>query len=245
MNTMLSKTLSLAFLLVLLGGCVMGNVREDDPYAVRLRQVEEKLAHIERLTRNDSLLQLAGQVQQLQREIRELRGEVERLNHQVQSTQDRQRDLYLDIDRRLQALEAGGSAAGTGGAGSDDRDAYQAAFELLKQSRYEEAKQAFQAFLQNHADSALADNAQYWLGEARYVTRDFAGAIQAFQALLDRFPQSAKRPDAWLKLGYSHYEQGAWAEARKALETVIARFPDHAASRLAKQRLDRMQQEGR
>lgn len=224
-----------------LAGCPFGYVREDDPVAVRQAQLDERVARIERVAQNQSLLQLAGRIDELQAEVRTLRGEVERLSHDMTGTQERQRDLYLDIDRRLQVLEAGNTQSAAG----DDRGTYQTAFDLLKQGRYEQAEQAFGEFLQKHPNSRLRDNAQYWLGEANYVTRDFKQAIAEFRKLLEQYPDSAKVPDAWLKLGYCHYELGEWAKAREALNKVVSGFPDHAAANLAKQRLERMKSEGR
>ncbi|HET9679630.1 MAG TPA: tol-pal system protein YbgF [Gammaproteobacteria bacterium] len=211
---------------------------KDDPVAIRLSQVENKLARIERLTQNDSLLRLASQIEQLQQEVRELRGEVERLSHAVSGIQSRQRDLYLDIDRRLQALEAGGATGDT--AVSGERDAYQAAFDLLRESRYAEAEQAFSDFLTTYPESSFADNAQYWLGETNYVTRDFKAAVDAFRKVIDNYPDSTKSADAWLKMGYSYYEMDNMPEARDALQTVVNNYPGHAAARLAQQRLEEM-----
>lgn len=238
-RTFLLGTLLLA---VPLSGCVLGFVREDDPVAIRLTKVEQQVARVERITDNQSLLQLAGKVDGLQEEVRGLRGELEIVKHQLQMTQDRQRDLYLDIDRRLQALEGG--AANSAPAASGDNAAYQAAFDLLKQEQYEQAAKAFADFLQTYPDSRLRDNAQYWLGEAHYVSRDFKQAVTDFRTLMEQYPQSAKLPDAWLKLGFCQYELGEWAKAREALTTVTDRYPDHPAAGLAKGRLERMQKEG-
>ena len=78
---------------------------------------------------------------------------------------------------------------------------YQAAFALLKNSQYDQAIQAFQSFLSTYPTSPLADNAQYWLGEAYYVNRSFPEALAAFQKVVDKYPQSRKVPDALLKVG--------------------------------------------
>ena len=122
--------------------------------------------------------------------------------------------------------------------------AYQQAFALLKEARYEKAITAFQDYLARYPAGVRADNAQYWLGEAYYVTRQFKEAQQAFQALVDNMPTSAKRPDALLKIGFVHYELGQWDDARQSLNEVAKTFPNTPAAKLADNRLQRMKKEG-
>jgi tol-pal system protein YbgF len=45
------------------------------------------------------------QIELLQQEIAKLRGEIEVNNHVIDQMKNRQRDLYTDIDRRLQSIE--------------------------------------------------------------------------------------------------------------------------------------------
>ena len=125
-------------------------------------------------------------------------------------------------------------------AGAEDKSNYQAAFNLLKEGQYDRAIVAFQKFLAAYPDSSLADNAQYWLGEAYYVNKSYPEALAAFQRVMDKYPQSRKLPDALLKIGYCRYEMKQFEAAREALGQVAARFPDTPAARLAKQRLEKM-----
>ncbi len=137
------------------------------------------------------------------------------------------------------------SAGAAGGSADDGEDAaYERAFGLLKDRHYQEAAEAFRSFLNTYPKGRLADNAQYWLGEASYVTRNFPQALVEFHKLLDFYPKSAKVPDALLKVGYVNYELGQWDDARQALTELTTRYPDSAAARLAQERLQRMQQEG-
>jgi tol-pal system protein YbgF len=122
--------------------------------------------------------------------------------------------------------------------------AYQKAFDILMQRRYADAKVALQQFLVSYPGGRFADNAQYWLAEASYVTRDFDTALAEFAKVLNQYPQSAKVPDARLKTGFILYEQKKWAEARSSLEKVTQENPGSSAARLAQQRLDRMRSEG-
>jgi len=158
------------------------------------------------------------------------------------------------VDRRLSAIE-GGVAGGAAGASAsragglpvpqgDDRANYQAAFDLLKDGKYPEATNGFKQFLTTFPNSALADNAQYWLGEAHYVTKQYPDALKAFRIVLEKYPDSRKIPDALLKIGYCNYELKNWAEARASLDQVVKQYADTTAARLASQRLEKMSSEG-
>ncbi len=126
-----------------------------------------------------------------------------------------------------------------------ERKDYDKALAILNQLRYDEAAAAFRSFLNSYPGSSYADNAQYWLGEVYYVTRDFEAALKEFGVLLKQFPDSPKVPGAMLKMGYSHYELKAWKAAADMLGQVVKRFPDTSTAKLARERLSRMKREGR
>jgi tol-pal system protein YbgF len=230
---------------------------EEDPVQIKLKDLDTRLARIERVVANQSLLDLANQADSLRNDLRAMHNDVDLLTNNLEASRKQQRDLYADLDRRMKNLEsrgggAGGAAAGSGdagsggagadssSAGSDDKAAYQTAFNLLKDSQYDRAIAAFQKFLIVYSDSSLADNAQYWLGEAYYVNKSFPEAQTAFQRVVDKYPQSRKRPDALLKIGYCQYELKQWDLAQKTLSQVATQFPDAPAGHLAQQRLDKM-----
>ncbi len=230
----------------------------DDPVLVKLTELERRLQNIERVVQNQSLVKLTQQVGAVERRGDEMHGRVEELEHSSKSTSDRQRQLYVDLDTRIQELEASIQARNSvnvmdGGTlapgqlpvpGGSDRNNYQAAFELLKEQRYQPAASAFQQFLVTFPDSELADNAQYWLAESHYVTQQFDQALGEFEAVIDTFPTSRKVPDALLKMGYCNYELRRWDAARGALDRVRKDYPETTAARLAGQRLQRMEDDG-
>ncbi len=125
-----------------------------------------------------------------------------------------------------------------------EKEAYDQAFQSLKELKYADAAQQFKAFLQQYPDSEFADNAQYWLGESYYVTRNYDIALEAFQNVLNKFPQSPKVPDSLLKIGYTYYELKQWDQARAALEQVQQQYPNSTLARLAESRLRSMKLEG-
>jgi tol-pal system protein YbgF len=125
-----------------------------------------------------------------------------------------------------------------------EKDAYDKAFQALKELRYAEAAEQFRSFLQKYPQSEYAGNAQYWLGESYYVTRNYEFALEAFQGMLDSYPDSTKVPDSLLKVGYTHYELKQWDLARAALTQVQEQYPNTTVARLAENRLRSMRLEG-
>lgn len=237
----------------------------------RLQLIEQRLSRLERIVDNkDSATTMLTRIQELQTENQALRNEIETLQFETVQSADRERQLYMDLDQRLQALEAGGrapiastAANGPGGvapgtvAGNNvpdagasvsagtDQDAYAAAFDALKLGNYQEAEAGFRRFLEAYPGSELRDNAEYWLAETYYVTEDFPNALSGFQGVINNYPASRKVPDAWLKIGYCNYELQKWDDARQALTIVETRFPESTAAKLASERLEQMRAEGR
>lgn len=231
--------------------------REKDETVQKLTEMDGRLLRIERILNTQSLLDLAQRNDALQADLRALRGQLEELQHSVDTLRNQQGDLFGDLDKRLQALESGGAAAvvpqaATGAAvpaiptaAGGDREAYQAAFELMKAGKYNDAAAAFSQFLARYPQSSMLDNGQYWLGEAHYVLKDYAQAARDFQMVLDRYPESRKIPDALLKLGYAHYEMKNYKEARAVLQRLVQQYADTGSGKLAQQRLAKMDAESR
>ncbi len=248
---------------------------------------------------SEGMANLVIQVQELQDEVRMLRGRLEEQSTELENLKRRQRDQYLDLDRRIsdirndQPIGAGApgvadsepevTTSGSSEPGpvvspsedvpevrapmdsqsqvstldqpvvesqaapvsaADEKAAYDQAFQALKELRYADAAEDFQSFLEKYPNSEYADNAQYWLGESYYVTRNYDIALTAFKTLISRFPQSPKSPDALLKIGYTHYELKQWDQARAALTQVQEDYPNTTLSRLAENRLRSMRMEG-
>lgn len=253
-----TRTLALLPAVLVTAGCLVATPPAEDPVLVKLGELDRRLQAIERVVQNQSLVTMSQDLSALERRVDELQGSAEEIEYNASTTTERQRELYADLDSRIQALETSVQARGPvnvldGGPlppgqlpvpGGSDRDNYQAAFELLKEQRYEPAAAAFKQFLVTYPDSELADNAQYWLAESYYVTQKFEQALTTFQTVIDDYPRSRKVPDALLKMGYCNYELERWDAAKAALSKVRANYPETTAARLAGQRLERMATEG-
>jgi len=125
-----------------------------------------------------------------------------------------------------------------------EREAYRAAFDLLKDRKYPQAKQEFTSMLARYPQGQFADNGLYWLGEIGYVTKDYPSALIHFNRLIADYPLSPKLPSAMLKLGYVYSDQKDLEQARRVLTEVAKRFPDTTEGRLAQGRLEQMTRDG-
>ena len=252
------KTASLLAWLIIFSGCSLTALARDNPADLRMNDLDNRLTRVERLIDNEGLMSLLAKLDSLQKDVRELRNDVDTLKYEVGQANDRQRDLYLDIDQRLQNLEQGAarltdssqvSGEGAGMAqlpvpGGTDQENYQAAFDLLKAGQYEQASNAFAQFMVVFPASRLSDNAQYWHAETHYVAQRYPEARAEFQTVIDRYPDSRKVPDALLKIGYCNYELENWDDSRAALSRVVKDYPETTPARLANQRLERLKSEG-
>lgn len=83
--------------------------------ADKTANIEDRLNRLERLVNSKGLVDVMVRVESLQSELQRLVGEIEVQKHTLDEIKKRQRDLYLDIDRRILQIErrsgTGSSAA--------------------------------------------------------------------------------------------------------------------------------------
>jgi len=215
----------------------------------RINELEAQIQRLQLLVDGQGLQEMYLRLQALESENRSLRGGIEQLNHQNQQLQKRQRELYLEIDKRMQELETRQATVGAMPAeGAEYAEAlaegeeaqYRKAFNLLKEKRYQESVAGFEAFLGAFPDSTLAPNAQYWMAEANYAAGRYQQAVKAFDKVRSEYPSSPKVPDATLKLGFSYAALGKKDSARSVLSEVVQRYPGSSAARLAQDRLNQL-----
>src|SRR6266436_2349557 len=227
---------------------------EADPVQLKLNDLDARITRIERIVANQ--VEAAQHLDEVQSNVRQLRGRLEELEHSNEALAKQQRDLYADLDKRGAAAgNASGETAAVGGAAtpgaaagaaagnapsSVEQAVYTQAFDALKAGSYSVAITGFKDFLGTYPASALAENAQYWLGEAYYVNHDYDAAAVAFRTVLRKWPDSRKAPDALLKLGYTQYAQKQNAAARATLTEVMRKYPGSDSAKLAAERLRRV-----
>jgi tol-pal system protein YbgF len=220
------------------------------------KDLEDRVAQLERQLKSGALVDLANNVEGLKSDVAKIRGQIEVLTYELEQSQKRQKDLYVDLDARMRKLEgspgpsadgapADAAASGTAATSSvapvpstaAEQRAYDAALDQFKRGDYQGAITGFTAFVKTNPRSALAPSAQYWIGNAHFARKDYKAAIASQRQLLLAWPDSPKVPDALLNVASAQSELGDSAAARRTLEELIGKFPQSDAAAKAKQRL--------
>lgn len=217
------------------------------------KQLDERIAALESQLKSQGLVDLFNQVEQLKSDVAKLRGQVEVMTFEVEQSQKRARDLYVDLDTRLRKLEGGPGSPAAGDAApaaaaaattpppvaapANEQRAYDAALDQFKAGNYAGAIANFSAFVKAYPKSPLAPSAQYWTGNAQFAQKDFKGAMATQQKLVATWPDSSKVPDALLNVATCQLELADTAGWRRTLESVVARYPQSDAAAKARQRL--------
>ena len=209
----------------------------------RLAELEQKFQ-----SRTEAQHRQQEQLDILQTEVNELRGVIEVQNYQLEKILERQRELYLEIDKRIEAVNSQPitpsivttttTAAVEVPMTANENEAYDKAVNLILKDRlYDQAIPEFQAFLENFPNSSYVSNAHYWLGQLLFNKQDWSGAGEQFNALISNYPDSSKIADATLKLGITEMERANNARAKQLWNKVMAEFPGSSSAKLADKRL--------
>jgi tol-pal system protein YbgF len=116
-------------------------------------------------------------------------------------------------------------------------DYYGQGFELLKQSKYEEASTIFERQIKAYPRGNLADDAHYWIAEAMHVSRKLDVSKQHLKIIINDYPQSPRLPDAMLKTAYIEQSEGNKIEAQILFQEIVSLHPKSDAAIAAKNQL--------
>ncbi|MCO7224775.1 tol-pal system protein YbgF [Pleionea sp. CnH1-48] len=231
--------------------------------------VEDRVRRLEQMAESRGQLQadLVFQLNSLQQEVQQLRGMIEEHDFKLKQLQERQRDLYRDIERRLSKISStdnntsvqpdtmastnsGRNASNQTSstpksvvASGDEHAEYQTIFPMVRARKYDEAITLYKAFLKKYPSGKYTANAHYWLGQVYFVKNQVSNAQKQFETVINQFSNSSKVSDAMLKLAQLHEKQGQWKKARDMFQSVIDKF-DGTSEQLATQGLQRLKKAG-
>jgi tol-pal system protein YbgF len=213
-------------------------------------ELEARIVSLEAVIKSGSLNDMLNQIELMKQDVSKLRGDMETLRHLNATVEQRQKDLYQDLDGRLRRIEEK-STAGTLPVPNklaetpstpevklpSDQEVYDQASVLLDGLKNKEAFQAFTDFIKQFPNSALLPDAKYGLANAQFNLKNYKATIGTYQKLLDQHPDFAKNPEALLGLANAQIQLALIPEAKKSLKDLIKKYPKSDVIQNAQKRL--------
>jgi len=212
----------------------------------RANELSGKLDEVDHRT-GQKLVDLVGQMDQLNQQIADLRGQLEVINFTLQNLTKRQQDLYVDLDGRVRALEDGkgkdaspSAQAQSATQEADAAAAYESAYNLYRDGKLKPAIEGLGGVANKYPTTQAGANALFWLGMAQAQAGDVKTAQVSWRKLVDNYPTNAKSPDALRAIASVQSEKGDRKGAIKTLKELIANYPDSDAAAEAKKDLKKL-----
>lgn len=208
-----------------------------------IRDLKQSNEQRDTITKN-GFADMQMQIDALKQENARLKGELEVANHKVETTLQRQKDLYTDIDERLRKLESAPVAEtatptqpAVAEKNSQEFQLLELANGLSKESKHKDAFNVYDKFLKDYPGSSLAPDAMYGLGYSQFALKNYKSSIATQQKLIDTYADSPKVPDAIFNMANSQIQLGLVPGAKKSLRDLIAKFPNSELVPTAQKRL--------
>lgn len=118
------------------------------------------------------------------------------------------------------------------------RRLYDRVMDEFKHRDYKAAMAGFQLFIELHGESALAANAQYWIGECQYRMGRYRDALKSFYDVVSNYPLSPKLAASTLKLGQTYAKLHDHEKARLMFDRVVDQYPDTPEAEVARKAIE-------
>jgi tol-pal system protein YbgF len=182
----------------------------------------QRIERLERIIQGQGLVSLLSRVDQLQNEVQRLNGDNEALQHKLEQMQRRQRELYIDLDERIQAqantpatptipvipTDSASTAAATPAETSAPATNTGQTPDEPTPVAVENGEAAYQAALQT-------------LRSGQYEQ-----AVTAFTEFSKTYSQSSYLPNAYYWKGEAHLVLADFENAIDSFQTVLDSYPD-------------------
>ncbi|MBI2158885.1 MAG: tol-pal system protein YbgF [Candidatus Rokubacteria bacterium] len=177
---------------------------------------------------------LDARTRELGPRVRATAEEVARLAEQVRAAGEAIRRTRAALDA-LPAPAAPAAEPARAPRVGGPAQAYAAALATFRAREHGQAVIDFLDFIAKYPKHALAGNAQYWIGEAYYVQRDYRQALLEFQKVFEL--GAGKIPDALVKIGLCYWSLRDPKRARQTWQKVVREYPGTEAARIARVQL--------
>ena len=194
------------------------------------RQVEDRLALLEQQAKSGAVADLATQIQLLQGDIAKLRGQIEVVTYELEQSQKRQRDLYVDLDTRLRKIESAGAAASAppdanaaavvappGGPAAPPATAPGPAPSVAAATPPPRT-----------ANDGVAEQRAYDAALDLFKRGDYQGAINGFGSFVKAYPRSPLVASAQYWIGNAQYAKRDYRASIATQRQLLKEYPDNS-----------------
>ena len=221
----------------------------------QFKGIEKRMNSLELGVKNLGLVEMVNQIDQLKEEMGKLRGQIELQNNQIETTQKRQRELYLDLDSRLRSLEKPGSTSGdvrapstTSSEAKPDTPPTEPTAPVVK----EETKPAVTITppatppvatgkptpkppvtattpkppIAAPVSEGGGDIKSYEDAHKIFRSGNYQGAVNAFRGFVEQYPNSILASNAQYWIGISFYNLKDLRAALGSHQQLLKRYPD-------------------
>ena len=183
---------------------------------------DDRLTRLEQRLSSKAYMDMWQLLDQLRDEMRNLRGEIEQQGFELEKTQQQQKQMYLDLEQRLQQIEKSAVAPSTidqNGLETSDQQSIDDSFDLSQ------ADQSLSPIDSSTVDpqiiSADYDKALQTLREGLYDD-----AARQFQQIITLYPNSEFADNAQYWLAETKYINRDFDTARTMFQRVVSDYPD-------------------
>ncbi len=176
---------------------------------------------------------LGSRLDELQNQSQMLSAQVNDLSQRLTGVAQRVDEMKAQAKARVE-LDTTATAENVE---AEPRQLYDQAYQDLSRGNYDLARSGFEEYLRLYANTELADNAQYWLGEIDYVQHNYKEALSKFLEVEKRYPKGNKVAAALFKVGLCQMQLKQKQKAQDTLRRLLQQYPGTPEAAQAQERL--------
>lgn len=208
---------------IILTGLVIGLLSTAVYSADNEASVEDRLKRVERMVNSKGLVDIMVRVESMQGELQRLLGEIELQKHSLEEIKKRQRDLYVDIDRRLLQIERRSGAASSSIPVAPVTSP--SAVVSNTKPKSQEAKAAVAATVPKASKAKEGEQVAYQKAFDLLRALRYEKATQAFRQFLMDYPDGRYAHIAQYWLAETSYHTRKYDVAVKDYQKLIDNYP--------------------
>ncbi len=194
------------------------------PAAAQRASLADRVTVLEQqAANNQGNVDLLNQLTQMRSEVQALRSQVEELQQQNQQLIESSKAQYLDLDGRLNRVEAGATPPAAAPAPAAKPAAAKPAAPSASSKDRPPAVYGDKGALAQSADERSAYDAAFNVLKGG----DYVESARQFQAFLEAYPAGSYAPNALYWLGESYYVTQNYQLAQAQFQALLDRYPTH------------------